>query len=106
MPEVRRKHPCPSRRSRNSEDTIVEKIDGVLDKIVMSASSQPPIPTNIVPTVDECYASLRETPLFVPVTSLYINALRYINIPENRRLWMSELDPTSRAMLVRAHFSG
>ncbi|KAK1264389.1 hypothetical protein QJS04_geneDACA022931 [Acorus gramineus] len=106
MSDVRRKRPCPSRRRRNNEDTIVEKIDGVLDKIVNSASSQAPIPTNIVPTVDECYASLRETPSFVPGTSLYINALRFINIPENRRLWMLELDPTSRAMLVEAHFSG
>ncbi|KAK1318661.1 hypothetical protein QJS10_CPB04g00428 [Acorus calamus] len=106
MSDVRRKRPCPSRRRRNSEDTIVEKIDGVLDKIVNSASSHAPISTNTVPTIDECYASLRETPSFVLGTSLYINALRYINIPENRRLWMLELDPTSRAMLVEAHFSG
>ncbi|KAK1286329.1 hypothetical protein QJS10_CPB20g00792 [Acorus calamus] len=47
MSEVRRKRPCPSRRRRPSEDTIVEKIDGVLDKIAMSASSQAPILTNL-----------------------------------------------------------
>ncbi|KAK1310697.1 hypothetical protein QJS10_CPA08g01403 [Acorus calamus] len=46
MSEVRRKCPCPSRRRRPSEDTIVEKIDGVLDKIAMSASSQAPPSTN------------------------------------------------------------
>ncbi|KAK1323648.1 hypothetical protein QJS10_CPA02g00935 [Acorus calamus] len=106
MSEVRRKRPCPSRRRRPSEDIIVEKIDGVLDKIAMSASSQAPVPTNLVPIVDECYASLRETPSFVPGAPLYINALRFITIPKNRRLWMLELDPTSRAMLVQAHFSG
>ncbi|KAK1259521.1 hypothetical protein QJS04_geneDACA014442 [Acorus gramineus] len=101
MSNIRRKRPCPSRRRRNSSDTFVEKLDGVLDKIVTSATSQAPFGCS-VPTVATCYESLRQTPGFVPGTSLYINALRYINIPENRELWMLETDPESRAMLVRA----
>ncbi|KAK1272954.1 hypothetical protein QJS04_geneDACA016509 [Acorus gramineus] len=105
MSNVRRKRPCPPEPTKNQCDAFVEKIDGVLDKIPNSATSAASYHHGPLPTVADCYASLRQTPGFVLGTPLYVLALRYINIPSNRELWMLEQDPKTRVMLVQSHFS-
>ncbi|KAK1261551.1 hypothetical protein QJS04_geneDACA020539 [Acorus gramineus] len=110
---MRRKRHCPSKSRRKSgAQDFVEKIDGVLDRIAASATSQasahahgpharlvpPP------PTIEECFASLQQMPEIDPDSELYVLALQFFFNVKQRRVWMLESRPSARIALLRSVF--
>ncbi|KAK1295630.1 hypothetical protein QJS10_CPA03g00795 [Acorus calamus] len=111
---MRRKRHCPSRSKRKSVSSeFVEKIDGVLDRIAASATSQASALSHGVhahyvpppPTSEECFASLQQMPEIDPDSELYVLALRFFLVDEQRRIWMLENRPSARIALLRSVFN-
>ncbi|KAK1288559.1 hypothetical protein QJS10_CPB19g00275 [Acorus calamus] len=109
LSNVSRKRRCPPKPKRkNSVDDFIEKIDGVLDKIANSATSETsapmmPPPLRLSPTIAECFESLQQTPEIDPDGELFSQAMLFFLEPDQRELWMLNKRATTRIQLLHTH---